>query len=328
MKKRSPALFVLLVTFCSVSGLQAQRLFKLLGKQAPTAGFETGFEHLQKHFNHYVDEGIFAGTAILLSQDGNVYTDTYGNQDIADQERMTVTTLVRLASMTKPITSVAVLMLMEDGKLHLDDPVYQYIPAFKDARVYRTETEWDAVKTPITIRHLLTHTGGITSGFDPSPAGQLWERKLRERHPKNLEELVMAIAELPLAFQPGEGWAYSYSTDILAYLVEQVSGKSFDQFLSERIFIPLKMNDTGFQVPTEKMDRFSTLYKTGPDQELLAADIPESSAYSNGNNFPRGNGGLVSSISDYHLFAQMLLHGGELNGVRLLKKKTVALMTR
>lgn len=328
MTKRSPALLFVLLNVLLLPPLMAQHTLKTPGGVKPTASFITGFEQLREHFHKYVDRGIFAGTSILLSQDGKMYSDTYGYQHIADEQPLTGETIFRLASMTKPITSVAILMLMEEGKLDLDDPVFKYIPAFEHGKVYRTATEWEPVKNPLTIRHLLTHTGGITSGFDPSPAGQLWARTMRERKPKNLEELVLTLAELPLAFQPGEGWAYSYSTDILAYIVEKASGLPFDQFLAERIFKPLKMQDTGFQVPSGKIDRFAALYVTGEDQQLQVADAPQTSPYTNGTYYPRGNGGLTATITDYSLFAKMLLNGGELNGVRLLQKNTVDLMTK
>ncbi len=291
-------------------------------------GDAPSFYQLQSHFHKYVDDGVLAGTVMLMAKNDQIYMDKYGMQNIEESIPMSFETIFRLASMTKPITSTAVMMLVEEGRLQLDDPVGKYIPAFKKAKVYKAENKTEKLDTPITIRHLMSHTGGITSGFDPSPAGQLCAKKMKEKGPKNLEELVIALTETPLAFQPGEGWAYSYSTDVLAYVVEQVSGQPIDEFFQERIFDPLKMEDTGFQVSTEKVDRFSVLYATGKDGKLEVADAPGTSPFTNGTYFPRGNGGLTSTAGDYFRFAQMLLNKGSYDGVQILQPASVELMTQ
>ena len=286
----------------------------------------SGFPKLQAHFHKYVDDGILAGTSMLVSKAGKIHKDLYGMQNREAGLPISEKTIFRLASMTKPITSVAVLMLVEGGQLQLDDPVEKYLPVFKDAGVYETATTRQPVKSPILIRHLLSHTGGVTSSYDASAAGQYCRKVMPNKKPTNLSELVAAIAELPLAFHPGEGWAYSYSTDILALVVEKIAGEPIDQFMQKRIFTPLKMEDTGFQVPTEKLDRFAVLYTPDDQGELVVADDPKNSPYTNGQYYPRGNGGLTSTITDYFRFARMLLNGGELDGVRLLKKETVKQM--
>lgn len=286
-----------------------------------------GFNLLQEHFHKYVDEGILAGTSMLVSSGDQVLWDHYGMQNIESKQPMAKSTIFRLASMTKPIVSVAVMILVEEGKLELDDKVAQFIPAFKKLKVYQSENNWVKPQSAITIRHLLSHTGGLTSGFDKSPAGRISNEIFKKKKPATLKDIVDLHTETPLAFHPGQGWAYSYSTDVLAYIIEQVSGESIDHFLAKRIFEPLKMKDTGFQVPAEKMDRFATLYAKGDEGKLVAIDRPEDSPYTNGAYFPRGNGGLTSTISDYYRFAKMLLNGGSFGDVRILKKETIELMT-
>lgn len=287
----------------------------------------SGFVLLQQHFHKYVDDRVLSGTSMLVSKGEQVRWDFYGMQNMETGTPMAKNTIFRLASMTKPIVSVAVMILVEEGKLSLDDEVPRFIPAFKKLRVYQSENKRVKPKSPITIRHLLSHTGGISSGFDPSPAGQICSATMREQKPESLEAIIEALAETPLAFHPGEGWTYSYSTDVLAYIVEQVSGQPIDQFLNKRIFEPLKMKDTGFQVPAEKRHRFASLYAKGDEGQLKAIDTPADSPYTNGTYFPRGNGGLTSTITDYYRFAKMLLNGGTFGDVRILKKETVDLMT-
>lgn len=313
---------------CLFIALPAYSQYHLLPAGAQDSDLAAAFATLENRFHHYVDEGVFAGVAMTLSRGDESFTDCYGLQNRETETRVRPNTIFRIASMTKPITSVAILMLVEANQLKLDDPVSRFIPAFGQSRVYRAENQTAALLTPLTIRHLLTHTGGISSGFDPSPAGKVLAAVLRERRPATLEELVLALADCPLAFQPGTSWVYSYSTDILAYIVEQVSGMPIERFFSEKIFGPLQMEDTAFQVPSDKVGRFATLYATAEGGSLQAADLPETSPYVRGGYYPRGNGGLISTIIDYHRFARMLLQGGELEGVRLLAPESVQLMTR
>lgn len=326
--KKSPDLLFLLHFLLGASISWGQAAFSSVETYQQTENPPPGFAQLTSHFHQYVDEGGLAGTVMIIGKGDSVLMDKYGMQNIEEGRPMDFNTIFRLASMTKPITSVAIMMLVENGKLRLEDPVVKYVPAFKKLRVYISENELEKPKRPITIQHLLSHTGGITSGFDPSPAGQLCEKKMKEKKPRSLTELVEALAETPLSFHPGEGWAYSYSTDVLAYIIEQVSGMSVDQFFQKNIFDPLGMHDTGFQVPEDKIDRFASLYSTSKDGQLVLADDPKNSPYTNGSYFPRGNGGLTSTPTDYFRFAQMLLNGGEFLGKRLLKKETIEMMTK
>lgn len=323
--KKSLVLLLLLLCFGIAWG-QNGTLF--VGKVSNESSLSApGFPVLQEHFHKYVDNGTLAGVSMLVSKGDQIAWDFYGMQNIETDKPMAKNTIFRLASMTKPIVSVAVMILVEEGKLHLDDKVEQFIPTFKKLRVYESEDNWVKPQSAVTIRQLLSHTGGLTSGFDSSPAGKLSNKLFKEKRPASLKDIVEIHSEIPLAFHPGKGWAYSYSTDVLAYIVEQISGEPIDRFLAKRIFEPLKMKDTGFYVPKEKMDRFASLYAKGDDGKLAAIDKPENSPYTDGTYFPRGNGGLTSTMMDYYQFAKMLLNGGTHEGVRILKKETVELMT-
>jgi CubicO group peptidase (beta-lactamase class C family) len=250
---------------------------------------------------------------------------------------MQAETIFRIYSMTKPITSVAVLMLMEEGRLRLADPVAAYIPAFADVKVLDasldTGVRYTTPVRPPTIRDLLTHTAGLSYGFDDGVyIDQLYQQQVWsywEQHPTDvsLDWLVDAIGKLPLASQPGTKFRYSMSTDVLGGIVQIVAGQPFDHFLQERIFQPLGMVDTDFFVPAEKLPRFAATYGPGEHGGLKLVDGVETSTYTRPARCPSGGGGLVATIGDYLRFAQMLLNRGELDGVRLLGPKTVDWMT-
>jgi CubicO group peptidase (beta-lactamase class C family) len=228
------------------------------------------------------------------------------------------------------------LMLYEEGRFRLTDPVARYIPAFEKMRVLESAAGSPArlveAARPITIRDLLTHTSGLSYGFDEKVyLDDLYRKHIwgaLDANPEmSLEAVVSEVAKLPLAFQPGTAWRYSLATDVLGYLVQVVSGMSFEDFLKQRIFEPLGMVDTGFFVSTEKVGRFSAVY--GPDQKngLKVIDPISNPRYLNPPKNPSGGGGLVSTAGDYLRFAQMLGNGGVLDGARLLGRKTVELMT-
>jgi CubicO group peptidase (beta-lactamase class C family) len=236
--------------------------------------------------------------------------------------------------MTKPITAVATLMLLEEGHFQLCDPVSRFIPGFKDVMVFagKTDTgiELAHAEREVTICDLFTHTSGLSYGSnpdDPVDALYLQEQK-KGTLPEDaftLEHLIQALTHLPLAHQPGSKWRYSLSTDVLGYLVQVISGQALDTFLQERIFDPLGMVDTGFCVPTEKLARLSALY-TAKDGGLDLAEPSAAERAAKMPSFLSGGGGLFSTVADYARFAQMLLNGGELDGARLLGRKTVELM--
>jgi CubicO group peptidase (beta-lactamase class C family) len=286
----------------------------------------------------YVGESKFAGGLTMVARRGQVFhLECFGLRDVQAGEPVEEDTIFRIYSMTKPITSVAVMMLLEEGCFRIDDPISQYIPAFKDMQVIaRTagKQAWlEDAAGPVTIHHLLTHTAGLSYGFDETDyLDGLYRKKLWARLDKlpaaTLKDAVDILARLPLRFHPGTAFHYSFAIDVLGYLVEVVSGEPFDRFLRERIFDPLGMPDTGFWVPPEKAARLTHMY--GPDEKnpgrLKDIDPHEKSDYTRPRTFFSGGGGLVSTAGDYLRFCQMLLNGGALDGVRLLGRKTVEYM--
>jgi CubicO group peptidase (beta-lactamase class C family) len=285
----------------------------------------------------YVDEDKVAGIlAMVARHGGTAYARCFGMMDIEAHQPMQFDTLFRIYSMTKPITTVAVMMLLEEGHFQLTDPVSCFIPGFENTKVLVRATESGHelanLEREITMWHLLTHTSGLSYGFDENdPVDEVYQKRLwsmLERVPHTtLERMIQTLAWLPLAHQPGSAWRYSMATDVLGYLVQVVSGKPFEDFLRQRIFEPLGMLDTGFYVPEDKIGRFAANY--GPDEDggLKVIDAPVTSRYAEPTTHPSGGGGLVSTAPDYMRFAQMLLNRGELDGVRLLGRKTVELMT-
>jgi CubicO group peptidase (beta-lactamase class C family) len=285
----------------------------------------------------YVDERKLAGMVTLVARRGQtVHFETCGVADIATGAPMRHDTLFRIYSMTKPITSTAVLMLFEEGRFQLSDPIAHYIPAFADVKVLDNSPGSgvryvDPVR-PVSIRDLLTHTAGLSYGFDENVyIDDLYREHiypLRQTNPNiTLEEFIVAIAKLPLAHQPGSAFRYSFATDVLGLLVQVVAGMPFEEFLRQQIFEPMGMVDTGFYVPAEQIGRFAATHGPDPEHGLTVIDAPATSAFARPMRTPSGGGGLVSSASDYLRFAQMLLNQGELDGERLLGRKTVELMT-
>jgi CubicO group peptidase (beta-lactamase class C family) len=256
------------------------------------------------------------GAVLLIARNGKIaFYDVEGYQDRAAQTPMKKDSIFRVASMSKPITTVAAMILAEENKLDVGAPVAQYLPEFKDVKV---GTEGTAPKRPMTVQDLMRHTSGLTYGiFGNSPVDQLY-RKANIFGAKSLEEMVKTIAGMPLLHQPGEFWEYSVSTDVLGRVVEVVSGMDLDSFVRDRITGPLKMKDTGFWVKPEAAAR------------LAKADGPPNPLFENATQKPNvfsGGGGMLSTAGDYARFSQMLLNGGDLDGVRILSPKTVALMT-
>jgi CubicO group peptidase (beta-lactamase class C family) len=283
----------------------------------------------------HIDAHDFSGAVTLVARRGKVvHFEVHGLADVEAKKPMTTGTLFRLASMTKPVTAVAVLMLLEEGKLVLSDPVSKFVPEFKNPRV----AVWNLPNDPagaglhlvaaareITVRDLLTHTSGLANAFE-GPAGD-YVRRANLPTGGSLDERVKRMAKLPLNFQPGTQWEYSPSTgfDTLGRIVEILSGMTLDQFFKTRIFEPLGMKDTFFTVPANRLADVTVAYtknETGLARPTGAAPAPASSG-----PYFSGAGGLTGSTADYLQFSQMLLNGGQLDGVRLLSRKTVELMT-
>ncbi len=290
---------------------------------------------IDAHFARYVDDGRLPGWLVVVSRRGRVaHLSTYGRRDLEADLPVEEDTLFRIYSMTKPLTSVAAMMLHEEGAFALADPVSRFIPSFGDARVFRGGSALRPVTEPLTepvrIWHLLTHTAGLTYGFHHAhPVDTLYRQAGFEwGTPKGLDLAACCDvwAELPLLFQPGREWNYSVATDVLGRVVEVASGQSLDAFLAERILGPLGMDDTTFWVDEPDQDRLAALYlpQTGTGR-AVRGDAFGQVALSRPDCLS-GGGGLVSSAGDYARFAAMLLGGGALDGVRLLGPRTVAYM--
>jgi CubicO group peptidase (beta-lactamase class C family) len=303
---------------------------------------------INKNLEEAVKTETLPGAVVIVARHGKVaYFESFGMMDKENNKLMQKDAIFRIASMTKPIVSVAIMMLYEEGHFLLRDRVSKYIPEFKnpqvlvDVNLKDTTFTTEPAKREITIRDLLSHTSGI--GY------AVFDDKLRPIYQKagvpdgpdtrniTIGDKMRTLAALPLLFHPGEKWHYGLNFDVLGYLVEVISKQPLDQFLEQRIFKPLKMTDTYFYLPNEKVKRLSALYSLSKDgqlnrftQEMMAQDSPYSSPnypYEGARTYFSGGGGLSSTAADYVRFCQMLLNGGELDGVRLLSPKTVDLMT-
>jgi CubicO group peptidase (beta-lactamase class C family) len=307
---------------------------------------EVGFDpvrlrQIDAHFARYVDDGRLAGWLLTVSRRGRLaHVSSCGQRDIEARLPVTVDTLWRIYSMTKPLTSVAVMMLYEEGALALTDPVSAFIPSFADVRVYTGGSDLRLVTVPATepvrIWHLLTHTSGLTYGFHRvHPVDALYRAAGFEVGTPRGVDLAQACdtwAEIPLLFQPGAEWNYSVSTDVLGRVVEVVSGCSLEEFFAARILGPLGMTDTTFWVGDDDASRLATLYMRAADGSLAEAELLGKAARKRPVMLS-GGGGLVSTAADYHRFTQMVLGrpgspAGELDGTRLLSPRTVAYMGR
>lgn len=282
-----------------------------------------------------VDDGKLAGLTTAVIRRGKlVHFNMCGLADIARGKPVAEDTIFRFYSMTKPLTSVAIMMLYEEGRFQLDDSIVPFLPCFANPRVFaggmRGKMETVPAERDISFRDLLSHTAGLTYGFmEATPVDAAY----RERgvdfvlSGKPLGEVVEIAAGIPLLAQPGAEWNYSIATDVLGHLVAVISGMPFDRFMRDRVTEPLGMVDTAFHVAPEKVSRFAANYARGADGKPLLIDDPEKSAFLNPNRIKGGGGGLVSTAGDYLRFCRMLLNKGELDGVRLLGRKTVELMS-
>jgi len=327
------ALYLIAVWFIVTSGAFAADM--------PTAKPEdAGFSAeklvaLTAHFQTYVDDGKLAGLTTLIARRGKVvHFETYGDQDKAAGIETADDTLFRIFSMTKPITGTAMMMLWEEGKFKLDDPVSKYLPSFRHQEVFAGAGEGDLIKTlpaerEATIRDLMRHTAGLTYGFFGDTPIDRSYRASAMFDPKNdLKAMVAELGKQPLLYQPGDAWVYSLATDVQGRLIEVLSGQSLDKFFGSRIFTPLGMKDTSFQVRADQLDRFAEVYGIDKEKGLTAYRGDFYRDFTKEPPFLSGGGGLVSTTADYWRFAQMIANGGALDGVRLLKPETVAMMRR
>ncbi|MEO9968326.1 MAG: serine hydrolase domain-containing protein [Hyphomonadaceae bacterium] len=300
---------------------------------APASFTDAGIAALEARMGQYVADGQVYGIHTRLVRGGETVSDfKTGIVGLEAQKPIADDTIYRIYSMTKPITGVAMMMLWEEGKFSLDDPVTAYISEFEGLRVLDGTNEDGTPKLVAanrapTMRELMSHTAGFAYGlFGDDPANTAFRDNEILRAP-DLQNLIDQVADVPLLFQPGEAWAYSAAVDIQGYVVEKLSGQSFGEFLEARIFTPLGMTDTGFYVPAEDYGRLSEVYGLHPETgQLVPVPYPEVQFRKETVPFESGGGGLVATMDDYSRFAQMMLNDGELNGTRLLKTETVELM--
>ena len=289
-------------------------------------------QRMSEMSQRYVDEGRVAGIVNIVARNGKVgQFQATGNKGIDDPRPLQKDDLFRIYSMTKPITATALMQLYEQGKFHLSDPVHKFVPELKDVQVLNEDGELVPVERPMTMQQLLTHTTGMSYGFNPinDPVDKLYvDAKLWAA--KDLDDFAAKLAELPLKFQPGAQWHYSVAVDVTGLVVQRLSGQRFDEYLAEHIFAPLGMRDTFFAVPEAKAERFLPNHIMNPQTGKMIT-IPNDNSdamrdYSNVSLFS-GGGGLVSTAMDYMRFAEAMRNGGELDGVRILGAKTVDYMS-
>jgi CubicO group peptidase (beta-lactamase class C family) len=298
-----------------------------------SAGLARAEQHLKRH---YVEAGRFPGTQLLVYRRGQiVHQSVQGLADVERQKPVADDTIFRIYSMTKPITTVAFMMLVEEGRVALDEPVHKYIPHWAGLGVFKAGVAPPFLTRPPTrpmlIIDLLRHTSGLTYGFQQRTNVDAAYRaqKIGEiEKAGTMQTMVDDLAKIPLEFPPGEAWNYSVSTDVVGYLVEKIAGQPFEQFLQQRIFDPMGMADTGFFVPAEKAHRLAACYAADGKGGMTLQDDPTTSSFLTAPSFVSGGGGLCSTAADYLTFCRALLNAGELGGVRLLGPKTLALMTR
>jgi CubicO group peptidase (beta-lactamase class C family) len=282
----------------------------------------------------YIDPGRMPCAQVLVARKGEViHQSVVGLRDVERGVKLTDDTVFRIYSMTKPVTSVALMTLVEEGLIALDDPVTKHIPAWKDLGVFAAGVEPAFLTTPparpMQVVDLLRHTSGLTYGFQNRTNVDAAYRKLKLEEfngGHDLAGFVEALGKLPLDFSPGEAWNYSVATDVVGYLVQKIAGKPLGEVLHERIFKPLKMIDTGFFVRADQRSRLGACYNATPKGGLKLQDDPQTSTYLKPPSLESGGGGLVSTAADYMRFANMLVNGGELDGARILSPMTVRLM--
>jgi CubicO group peptidase (beta-lactamase class C family) len=303
---------------------------------ATAAGMDDArLERITEHITRaYMDPGKLAGCQVLVARRGHhAYYRHFGTLVVGDDRPVAHDSIWRIYSMTKPITSVALMSLYERGLFRLTDPVSRFLPEWRDQRVgvVNDDGSLQLVEPdrPVQMRDLLTHTAGLTYGWDVShPVDKLYGEAGIRGTDVDLEVMVKLLGDLPLKFQPGTSWHYSLATDVCGRLVEVLGDQPFDAFLHEHIFHPLGMVDTGFTVPEGSLDRFTANHARQPDKSLVVTDDPYDSIYGKPRALLSGGGGLVSTIRDYAHFCEMLRRGGELDGKRVLGRETLRFMTR
>jgi CubicO group peptidase (beta-lactamase class C family) len=303
----------------------------LLGGEIPVvAAAEAGLSEaklaeVDRFMEHQVADKKIAGGIVIVSHDGKIgFFHAYGQRDIETNQPTRPDTIFRIYSMSKAITTAAALNLVDAGKISVDDPVSKYIPSFADLKV-ATPSGLRAPKRPMTVRDLMLHTAGLTYGAGPDALKEAYDR-LKPLQSTDLKEMTEKLAQIPLAFDPGTDWTYSVAIDVLGRVIEVASGETLDVFLKKTMFEPLDMPDTAFNVPPDKLARFAANYSRSTGG-FKVIDVPANSTYAKKVKFFSGGGGLVGTARDYLRFLTMIQNGGELDGHRILRPETVALMT-
>lgn len=331
-------LLLILISSISLNITAAPKAGLKMAKPESVGMSSERLQRIEDTMKRYIDDEYLAGTVTLVARKGKVvHFEAQGFSDVENARPMTTDTIFRIASMTKPIASVALMMLYEQGHFQLNDPVSKWLPEFSDMKVV-VNNEGQPLGTPyhlvpaklaITIKHVLTHTAGL---MNPYRSGHLaiYQNQPNLEPGFDLEDSIKRLAKLPLAYHPGEKWQYSSATNVVGRLVEVMSGMSLDKFFHKEIFKPLKMVDSYFYLPASKLDRFAAQYR--PDEKnankIILQDAPtrESRYVKEPHSYFSGAGGMISTAADYVRFQQMMLNGGELDGVRLLGRKTVEQM--
>ena len=287
---------------------------------------------MQRH----VDRGDIAGAVTLVARHGRViHFGAIGSRDMESDSAMTADTIFRIRSMTKPIVTAAAMMLYEEGHFLLSDPISKWMPEYTEVQVLAPDRQQPSgthstrpASGPITVRHILTHTSGLASDVSGVTSQEFQKIRPQSVAGDTLAAFAVRLSKLPLSFEPGTEWQYGFSTDLVGRLIEIVSGQTLEQFLTERVFRPLKMNDTHFYLPSSKLSRFASVYRRNSQLRLeFAEGATEASPYVRRGSYFSATGGLTSTAADYFKFQQMMLNGGEMDGARLLGRKTVELMT-
>lgn len=324
-----------LIVCCTLMACQSTVVdAKNTARVAESVGFSSKrLDRIAPVMQSYIDQGKLAGTLTLVAKDGKIaYLNAQGMQDKEAGKPMSEDTIFRIYSMSKPITAVAAMTLWEQGKFHMFEPIAKYLPEFTNMKVYVSGSGESMVledaKNPIRIIDLFMHTSGLSYGFTGSEVDKMYQQMQAKPDELNRGNILSKIAAIPLVHQPGSAWNYGVSTDIIGFLVEKLSGKKLGEYMQETIFTPLGMQDTGFYVPANKVERLTQIYtadrKTG--QTIVMQNEPLGD-YKSDPEIHNAGGGLVSTMQDYFTFAQMMLNGGEINGVRILGRKTVEYMS-
>jgi len=321
MKKHSYIYLLFYFLIANSKGINAKEISITKAEKAGMSSAQIG--KVEALGAQYVREGKYSGIVTLVARHGKIVNfNAHGTYGVANSKPLETDTLFRIYSMTKPITAVAAMMLYEEGKFHMNDPVSKFLPEFKEQKI-RVDGVLQKPKSPMRMRQLFTHSAGLTYGFSADHPVEVEYQKAKLFQSANLNEFTRKVAALPLRYEPGTRYQYSVSMDILGAVIEKLAGMSLDKFYHARIFEPLKMKDTFFEIPADKLDRLaSDQFWDEASKSVQDMPVDQSRKYDKVTLF-MGGGGLISTARDYFRFAQMVLNGGTLEGARILSPKTV-----